>query len=547
MSGAELSDLDRLYRQGRISRRQFVLGLAALGLTPGTIAALAGGEPVQAAEPIRPEYLVVITLDACRPDYLQLADMPVLNSLIKSGTSYDRAWVGQLESETPTGHVSLSTGATPRHTGVIGFEWRNPRTGKEALDGWPKWVRAGDLERDLKASNANSIPRAVKAAEPHAKIVTVSSEKVHAADGMGGPWADYILFHERVGSGRNTLLPRGMPGHTPHPDFFRPASLHSHLPLTSFGQWDALSDTMALHALTQFRPKVLMVNLPGIDVYGHAAGGPVNEFVMRQVVEGADRSLGRIMDAYRRAGIVEKTLVVVVGDHGMVSNTHTVAKETVQRAVTAAGGRYFFHTGGTAADIYLHNPWHARAVAEQVARIPHVAGAYYLARHGNTREYVRVPGATMDPEIERSYHYLLSTYLGPTSPDVVGVYRENTIGEAYDVARGDHGGLNWGAQHVPLVLSGPGIASGVVSHFPARLIDVAPTVLRRLGIKPSRMDGVVLADALTDATAAEVAAQTALAAPLTAIQDGIMAAAEADIAADQKAHAHPPVLPYTRP
>src|SRR5579884_2962258 len=505
MSGAELSDLDRLYRQGRISRRQFVLGLAALGLTPGTIAALAGGEPVQAAEPIRPEYLVVITLDACRPDYLQLADMPVLNSLIKSGTSYDRAWVGQLESETPTGHVSLSTGATPRHTGVIGFEWRNPRTGKEALDGWPKWVRAGDLERDLKASNANSIPRAVKAAEPHAKIVTVSSEKVHAADGMGGPWADYILFHERVGSGRNTLLPRGMPGHTPHPDFFRPASLHSHLPLTSFFQWDALSDTMALHALTQFRPKVLMVNLPGIDVYGHAAGGPVNEFVMRQVVEGADRSLGRIMDAYRRAGIVEKTLVVVVGDHGMVSNTHTVAKETVQRAVTAAGGRYFFHTGGTAADIYLHNPWHARAVAEQVARIPHVAGAYYLAR------------------------------------------RENTIGEAYDVARGDHGGLNWGAQHVPLVLSGPGIASGVVSHFPARLIDVAPTVLRRLGIKPSRMDGVVLADALTDATAAEVAAQTALAAPLTAIQDGIMAAAEADIAADQKAHAHPPVLPYTRP
>lgn len=547
MSQPDIADLDRLHRQGHISRRQFVLGLAALGLAPGAIASLAGSDPVEAATPATPEYLVLVTLDAFRPDYMKLAPMPALASLIQSGTSYDRGWVAQMESETPASHVSISTGATPDHTGVIGFEWRNPKTGGEAQDGWPRHVIAGYLERDIKDSNVDSIPRAVKAAHPRETVVTVSSEKVHAADGMGGPWADYILFHERSGPGLMTLRPRGMPHHSPHADFFRPAQLHAHLPLSSYGAWDALSAVLALEAIAHFRPKVLMVNLPGTDVYGHAAGGPANPAIMRQVVAGADHALARIVGAYRHAGIAERTLFVVAADHGMVSNTHSVPVATVKQTVRAAGGEYHFHTGGTAADIYLHNPWHARAVSERMASLPHVSAAYYQVRHHGGREYVPAPGQDIDPALDASYRFLLDTYLGPRSPDVVAAYREDTIGEAFNVAHGDHGGVNWGAQHVPIIFSGPGIKPGSVSHFPARLIDIAPTVLRLLGLRAQRMDGVVLADALTDATASEVAAQTALAAPLTTVQDALIAGAAADIAADNAAHESPPVLPHAHP
>jgi hypothetical protein len=49
------------------------------------------------------------------------------------------------------------------------------------------------------------------------------------------------------------------------------------------------------------------------------------------------------------------------------------------------------------------------------------------------------------------------------------------------------------------------------SHFAARAIDIAPTMERLLGLPAYRRDGVVLADALLDATYDETKAQQAAA------------------------------------
>ncbi len=63
---------------------------------------------------------------------------------------------------------------------------------------------------------------------------------------------------------------------------------------------------------------------------------------------------------------------------------------------------------------------------------------------------------------------------------------------------GDHGELTHGyslydsTQRVPLVMAGPGVPKGVVVRDPARLIDVAPTVLGLAGAPP--LDGVDGAD-----------------------------------------------------
>jgi hypothetical protein len=212
------AELERLFRRGPLSRRQLTGALAGLGMAASGIEMLLGAADVEPAEarPALPRYFVLIVLDAFRPDYANLAPMPSLQRLIQSGTSYPRAWVGQLESETPSGHATLSTGALPKHHGILGFEWRDPRTGREVLDGWPPGVLAGALERDLQQAPVNSIPHAVKAADPRAKIVAISSEKVYAADAMGAASADYVL-HCRRTSGK--LVPMGIPHHEPPAGF----------------------------------------------------------------------------------------------------------------------------------------------------------------------------------------------------------------------------------------------------------------------------------------------------------------------------------------
>lgn len=523
-----------------LSRQQFLRGLVALGVSAASIELWLGAEqapPALASAP--PRYLVLIVLDAFRPDYMQLAPMPALQSLISAGTSYDRAWVAQLESETPVGHATISTGSLPRNDGVIGFEWRDPKTQQEVLDGWPPGVIAGKLERDLHASGVGSIPQAVKSANRNARVVALSSEKVYAASALGGWAADYVLYHQRTGTNNVVLTPQALPGHKPPADFFARPNLREGMPLQHFTDWDYLSTMLALDAFDAFHPDVLMVNLPGADVYGHPFG-PAVPSIMAQVAAGLDRNIARIIAAYKKSGIYDQTLFVVTADHGMVPNDRAVAGPDTKTIVQGAGGQYLFHTGGTAADIYLHNYWHARAVATDMLRLPNVAAAYYQMRPHGHYEYVPVPGMQIDPALDAAYQYLLSTFVGPTAPDVVAPFRENTIGARLTTAHGDHGGLNWGAQHVPLILSGPGVRSRTVSHYPARLVDVAPTVLRILGVPAGPMDGTVLADALTGATAAEVAAQTALAAPLTGYQDALIAQSEADIAEDVRTKVLPP-------
>lgn len=544
------SELERLFARGLISRRQFVGALGALGASLGGIEGLLGhgaGALRAEAASAPPRYLVLIVMDAFRPDYMTLAPMPALAGLIRAGVSYDRAWVAQLESETPTGHATLSTGSMPNYDGIIGFEWRDPRTRQEVLDGWPPGVLHGLMERDLRASGAASIPQAVKTANPKATVVALSSEKVYAADAMGGWAADYTLHHQRSPTNRSVLNPAAVPGHQPPAEFFQRPGLQMHLPLRHFSDWDYFSTMLALAAFEDFHPEVLMVNLPGADVYGHPYGGPANPTVFRQVVAGLDRNIGRIVQAYQQAGIYDQTLFVVTADHGMVPNNRSVDGSITKKAVQQAGGQYLFHTGGTAADVYLHNWWHARAVAAEMLRVPNVGASYYQVDRKGRYEYLPAPGLNIDPALDNAYQYLLSTFSGSDAPDVVAPFRENTIGEFVKTAHGDHGGLNWGAQHVPLVLSGPGVRSGLVSHFPARLVDVAPTVLRVLGLSATPMDGTVLADAITAATAGDIADQNALAAPLTAHQDALITAATADLAQDVTLGLHPPPSLPLRP
>jgi hypothetical protein len=73
---------------------------------------------------------------------------------------------------------------------------------------------------------------------------------------------------------------------------------------------------------------------------------------------------------------------------------------------------------------------------------------------------------------------------------------------------GRHGGADWGSQHITMIFSGPGVKPGI-SHHPARLTDLAPTIERFMGITPDARDGVVLADAFQQPNTADVSAQAA--------------------------------------
>jgi arylsulfatase A-like enzyme len=166
--------------------------------------------------------------------------------------------------------------------------------------------------------------------------------------------------------------------------------------------------------------------------------------------------------------------------------------------------------------IWLRDPEHAGLLAARITakHFLGVEGALYKVTDSTGMHFVAEPWTQshLPAPLLKAYLDLADTEASAAGPDVLLPYGEDTTGlPRGHKFQGSHGGFSWGVQHIPLVLVGPGVRPGL-SHFPAKLVDVAPTMERLMGLPvPAGVDGVVLADAMQNPRAADVTAQNAVA------------------------------------
>lgn len=468
-------------------------------------------------------YAVIIVLDGCRPDYFDLVPMPNLRRLMKRGTTYSQASVGQLIANTPPGHATIGTGVHPKHHGIQGFWWKDPRTNRMTRPTDLSPVEHGLLERVLIEHHAPSIASAVKHADPHARIVSLSGNKCYAADAMGTNAADYILCSEIY---HNRWVAQAMGRHQPpagainNPRFDVPIPP----PLSSLGaeveNWNlgAETDWIIRYALWAFQriryPRVMMINLPETDVAMHFAGNDMT--VAATLMRHVDRQLGKLVAAYQAARLLDRTMFVVTADHGMSVIQSRIPFGIFDRAIALAGATKVFLEADTAAALGIRETWKARQVAENVARLgtDAIDAVYYkTAERGNWLYRSAYARGGLPFELRQAFLHLANTTASDSGPDVLAIYAPHiTTGDR--IVRGRHWlaghlGPQWDEQHIPLVLAGPGIQRDHASSYPAHLVDIAPTVEHAMGISPQHSDGQVLADALVVSTSVQRARQTA--------------------------------------
>jgi len=450
-------------------------------------------------------------LDGARPEYFDVPGIPHLNALLANGTEYTNAWAGLLESETPSGHASLATGMTPRKDGILSFDWADPENTAISLFD-PAKIRSGELEKIMRASHAPTIAGLVHAKDPTAKVVALGGHKYYANDALGGPDANVIMYYTGTPDGR--FIPTAVPGHEPPAGILTSPGLvipNKNIPI---GVEDNLAMHLAFRTFDRMKPKVMLMNLPEFDwPLGHVLGGNRDMKTATKLMQGFDRDLGLLEAKCRRAGILNQTLFVVTADHGMSPIYHTVPSDLLKKAISAAGTSIITDTSHTAYYSWLKDSSRAPQAALNIARLrnPYIQSVYFRQNGAGGPSYIRAsgPGLLKAPNMEAANQFLLHTFNGPNGPDLAVFFKEQAAslpgGEA--TWKGDHGGNSWEAQHFPLVLSGVGVRKHNVSTYPARLMDIAPTVLTVLGIKPAGMQGTPLADALSSSTQAMKAAQ----------------------------------------
>ncbi|HEX8919196.1 MAG TPA: alkaline phosphatase family protein [Chloroflexota bacterium] len=445
-------------------------------------------------------FALVLVIDAARYDQMDLSRMPNLATVVAGGTQYANAWVGQLPSITETSHATIGTGMLPSHHLILGDTWRVP--GKDQMS--PDLLsgtldRTGYIGKFIHATGSPSLASMVHAKYPGSIVVSISGHKVYAADAMGAGSADFIAFG--MTDKRQHFVPGAIPGHVPAKSILDSPQLD----LTSYPRTHGLEDgwttTLAEKFLFKYHPRLMMVNFPEVDVAGHVVG--TNADVMQPLFANIDRQLARLIAAYGRAGMLSRTYIIITSDHAMVPGVHNVSSIQIQNVITGAGGQILYQGHGDYTPIWLKNPTSIPRVAAALsaANVPNVDAVY---ARGPTGAYTLISSATRlaHAAVTQSYADLLGSFTSAEAPDIVLFYDENTITMTPNFLKigrkGDHGGGTWGSQHIPLIVKGPNIKQDYTSQYPARLVDIAPTVETLLGIQPQRQDGVPLADAMTN-------------------------------------------------
>jgi predicted AlkP superfamily pyrophosphatase or phosphodiesterase len=419
--------------------------------------------PLRAAAAQRPaDHVIIVMLDGCRPEILRRAKAPNLHALAAAGTTYLRAQT-VYPSQTRVAFVSLPTGAYPGSHGIVG--------GNDIKDADWKTVGMGD-DDPIAAQALVARPTIFDAATAAGLTSLYAAMKGYELVGAHG--ATWTI------NGKKTLDPAAWKVR------YEPTAEGSADLAAGYKQLlsrQLLDQTLQI--LREKRPDLVIVNLGAADYAGHSFGPESFRYIL--TIEYLDTLVGDLLKALDELGIRERTAVIVSADHGFsdVDPTRLVAPNADaggrRLAVLAAKGieHYVTNTGGSSMGLYVRDK--AR-VAEAVASL--------RAQPWCEAVYCQDAGAACDRTLES-----LHAWFPGRSPDLMVDLDDDA---ALNFAQpGQHGSLRHEDMAIPLFLSGAGIAPGKLAGE-ARLVDVAPTVMRLLGLPAGgiRPDGRVLDEAL---------------------------------------------------
>jgi phosphonoacetate hydrolase len=442
-------------------RRAFVAAFAVL-----TTVRTAHAAPLPPPAPRAADHVIVIMMDGTRPDLLRIANTPHLDALVAAGTEYVQART-MYPSQTRVAFVTLPTGAWPSSHGIMGgdefmdAQWKQQTFGAPA-DPIPSQalVKRPTIFEEATAAGLTSVYGAMKGYE--------------LVGARGATWTVNLKTDPETSALYPTIYQKQVGGSEER-------AVKEKLRLSR-----VMMDRM-LAILSDKKPNLMVMNLGSADYMAHSFG-PGNPHY-HEAFEYIDTLIGELLARLDALGIRQRTAIIVSADHGfsdvqgrlLVSDK--VNDERVLKVLLAKGiVNHVSNAGGAAMAVYLRD--HAR-LAEAVRIVS--------AQPWAESVYCESPRAKCDRTLSS-----LHDYMPGRSPDIMVDLDDDSNIDHDDPSPGDHGSLRDTDMRIPLIVSGAGVKAGQLLGTKARLLDVAPTAVRLLGLpgRVLRPDGHVLEEAL---------------------------------------------------
>lgn len=496
-----------------------------------------------------PSLVVMITIDGFRGSNLDRFGPQLtggLARLTKGGAWFTNAHQDHAITETAPGHASLLSGRFPRSTGIaanrVGVgDPESPLLGTSGIPGAsPKRFQGTELFDWILQKDSRSRALSVSSKDRGAILpIGKAKEQVYWYPGDGAfttsryyrdslpQWVtkfndrhlpqsyagkDWVLlrpdsaYHEPdsvsiEGAGNDFVFP--------HPTPAEPDRAANWIRATPF--IDEVTVAFALEGVNAMKlgagpaTDLLAISLSATDAINHRLG-PDSREAHDQVLR-TDKVIGVLLDSLYRLRDSSRIVVVLAADHGFTMIPELVPDSRPPRPV-----RTNLHAALQAARAQLRSlkiDTLALDVDEQIVLVDRrafdkVKGSFQVVvdqfiknakqtpgiRRIDRLEALRGKDTLSDPIARRWVHQL-----GPgTNVELVATLNPGSLWTSLLVAT--HGSPYDIDSHIPIIFYGPGFTTGRFNEF-VRSVDIAPTLARRLGIKPSEpLDGVPLGRAL---------------------------------------------------
>ncbi len=522
------------------------IGGAIAVLGPLAVRPLGAQRP---SAPSHPTLVVFLTIDQMIPDYFTRYGRQFtggLRRLQAGGVLYTNGYQDHATTETAPGHAATMSGRFPMHTGIV-------RNNAGVNDNNSAVIGGGGTGASPFRFQGTTLTDWIAVADPRSRALSISRKDRGAilpigrakqsvywwtSDGRFSTsrwYADTLptwltrfnarhLPHAMTGTAWNLLRPEtayaerdsvsvesgGRNFMFPHPLPIDTVQAIRALPDDPRMDWLTLQAAMAgLDAMSLGKgpaTDVLAISLSTTDAVGHRYG-PDSREIHDQILR-LDRYLGAFLDSLYRVRDSSKIVIALTADHGVqpFPELHFAGRQDVAlridaepvmtSAMRALAGRGLdtalaldFEYGMVFADsmafrranVPLDSVLTSMAASfRQIPGVARVDKVHDLARADTVRDAVA----------RRWIHAL------PPSLNVVMLVSPKPYVYWSGVTYATHGSPNDADARVPILFYGPGFARGVTRTRTVRVVDMAPTLARRIGVTPlERLDGVVLRDA----------------------------------------------------
>jgi predicted AlkP superfamily pyrophosphatase or phosphodiesterase len=492
--------------------------------------------------------VLFLTVDQMRPDYFTRFAPQLtggLGRLYRGGAVFLNGWQDHAITETAPGHATTLSGRFPRNTGIVMnsagvLDEQAPLIGGGGAPASPFRFRGTTLTDWMRMADSRTRALSVSRKDRGA-ILPLGRAKQNAFwYSWNGDFTTSTYYADTLPTWvrryNERRLPRSMAGRhwelalpaSEYPerddvkaesggsDYLFPHVLSDSVPLalrglTEYPWMDEITLSLALAGVRALdlgagpQPDVLAVSLSTTDAIGHRYG-PDSREIHDQIIR-LDRALGAFLDTLFTMRDSTRVIIALTADHGVTplpdagiagrpAGAHRVQIDTVlaslrtglaARGIDTAAVRFQEGVLTIDRDALRRRSVDPDSVARRFAAsarkvdgVTRVDEVYALARADTVHDAIaRRWIHTLIPGGDAAAVVTLAPY------DVWGPWTMAMHGQPSDLDA-----------RVPIIFYGAPFRPGVRKEN-ARVVDMAPTLARVLGIRPAeRLDGVVLRDIL---------------------------------------------------